>query len=171
MTEFKQNIGALVEFLYLGKVKLMDRSDGVGPQIYKWDVEGVEPPEDLEKFYNDNKGLLVVKLQQDLRAFRAELLSRTDWTQLADAPMSQELKAEYGAYREALRDVSKQPGFPNGLVVWPDVPGFVGLESDLSPLSGEKDKDRADDVVKAQRLGEAVPKTVEEEKLAAAEVI
>lgn len=171
MTEYKQNIGALVEFLYPGKVKLIDRGDGVGPQIGRWDVELVEPPADLEKFYTDNKGLLVVKLQQDLRAFRAELLSRTDWTQLADAPLDSELKVQYGTYRQALRDVSKQPGFPNGLVVWPDVPGFVGVVEDLSPLSNTKDKARADDVVKAQRLGEAVPKTVEEETLAAAEVL
>lgn len=171
MTEFKQNIGAVVELMYPGQVRLVDLSDGVGPRVDQWEVEGVEPPADLEKFYNENKGLLLVKLQQDLREFRAELLTRTDWTQLSDAPIAPELKVQYSAYRQALRDVSKQPGFPNGLVVWPTVPGFVGLASDLSPLSGEKDKDRADDVVKAQRLGEAVPKTVEEEKLAAAEVI
>lgn len=169
MDEFNNNIGALVQVLYGNKVQLMDLGEGI--VIGRWDVQGEPRPTDLKAFYEKNKSILLVDLQQKLRDFRSELLTRTDWTQLPDAPITVELKAQYGTYRKALRDVSKQASFPDGLVVWPAVPGFVGLDADLSPLSGDKDKERADDVVKAQRLGEAVPKTLDEEKILAAEKI
>ena len=43
---------------------------------------------------------------------RNAMLSECDWTQAADAPLSEEQKAEWRSYRQALRDITKQPGFP-----------------------------------------------------------
>ena len=49
---------------------------------------------------------------------RNQRLSDCDWTQLADAPVD---RAAWAAYRQALRDISKQSGFP-WQVVWPEQP-------------------------------------------------
>jgi hypothetical protein len=46
------------------------------------------------------------------------LLLASDWTQVADAPVDQEA---WALYRQALRDVPEQVGFP-GVVEWPVEP-------------------------------------------------
>jgi hypothetical protein len=55
----------------------------------------------------------------EVRAERNAKLSATDWTQGADTP--QATKDKYAPYRQALRDVPAQSGFPN-TVVWPTQP-------------------------------------------------
>jgi hypothetical protein len=52
------------------------------------------------------------------REDRTRRLSATDWTQLADAPVD---KTAWATYRQALRDVPAQAGFPWN-VQWPDTP-------------------------------------------------
>lgn len=53
-----------------------------------------------------------------VRAFRGQLLADTDWTQVSDAPVDQ---AAWAVYRQALRDIPQQEGFPES-VVWPSKP-------------------------------------------------
>lgn len=53
-----------------------------------------------------------------VRAERDRLLAESDWTQVADAPVDQ---AAWATYRQALRDVPEQVGFPES-VVWPERP-------------------------------------------------
>lgn len=53
-----------------------------------------------------------------VRAKRNALLSESDWTQLADAPVD---RAAWASYRQALRDIPSQAGFPLD-VVWPEKP-------------------------------------------------
>lgn len=55
---------------------------------------------------------------EEVRAERNALLAASDWTQVADAPVDQ---AAWAAYRQELRDVTKQAGFPHD-VVWPTKP-------------------------------------------------
>lgn len=55
------------------------------------------------------------------RAERTRLLAACDWTQLADAPLSTEQQEAWAAYRQALRDVPGQEGFPLS-VEWPVPP-------------------------------------------------
>ncbi len=61
--------------------------------------------------------------QQDkeaaIRAERDSYLQKSDWTQLPDVP--QEIKDKWAVYRQALRDITKQPTFPDS-VVWPVKP-------------------------------------------------
>jgi hypothetical protein len=57
--------------------------------------------------------------ETDVRKQRDELLSTCDWTQLPDVP--DETKAAWTAYRQALRDLPEQPGFPDS-VDWPALP-------------------------------------------------
>ena len=52
------------------------------------------------------------------RAERDNLLSETDWTQVADAPVN---KAAWATYRQALRDIPQQAGFPTS-INWPVKP-------------------------------------------------
>jgi hypothetical protein len=53
-----------------------------------------------------------------VREERTELLSNTDWTQLVDAPVD---ASPWATYRQALRDITSQPGFPHN-VTWPEEP-------------------------------------------------
>jgi len=46
----------------------------------------------------------------EARAKRDDLLTDSDWTQVADAPVDQ---AAWAVYRQALRDIPSQEGFPN----------------------------------------------------------
>ena len=52
------------------------------------------------------------------RAERDILLAQSDWTQVADAPVDQ---AAWATYRQALRDVPSQEGFPE-TIDWPTSP-------------------------------------------------
>lgn len=58
-----------------------------------------------------------------VRAERNRLLAESDWTQLPDAraAMGEAKAAEWDAYRQALRDIPEQEGFPRD-VLWPDSP-------------------------------------------------
>jgi len=49
---------------------------------------------------------------------RDNFLSQSDWTQVADAPVD---ATAWGTYRQALRDIPDQAGFPND-INWPTKP-------------------------------------------------
>ena len=55
------------------------------------------------------------------REQRNRLLADSDWTQLGD--YSKPDKADWTVYRQALRDLPKQEGFPETLQ-WPERPGL-----------------------------------------------
>lgn len=54
----------------------------------------------------------------NIRSERNQRLAECDWTQLPDAPVD---AAAWATYRQALRDISSQPGFPWN-VQWPVKP-------------------------------------------------
>jgi hypothetical protein len=56
-----------------------------------------------------------------VRTKRTQLLHDTDWTVLADAPLTAAQKTAWEAYRQALRDLPAQDVGP-GDVVWPIAP-------------------------------------------------
>lgn len=53
-----------------------------------------------------------------MRKQRDEKLAECDWTQISDAPVD---KAVWATYRQALRDITTQEGFP-WTITWPDAP-------------------------------------------------
>jgi hypothetical protein len=53
------------------------------------------------------------------RARRAGLLAACDWTQLPDVPAA--TSSAWAAYRQALRDITEQPGYPEN-IIWPIAP-------------------------------------------------
>ena len=61
----------------------------------------------------------VILQATDVRAKRTSLLKDSDWTQLPDIP--QTIKDTWATYRQALRDLPQQSGFPNN-ITWPTAP-------------------------------------------------
>lgn len=57
----------------------------------------------------------------NVRAFRDARLTQSDWTQFTDSPLSNTQKAAWATYRQALRDITTQSGFPWD-VQWPVAP-------------------------------------------------
>jgi hypothetical protein len=55
---------------------------------------------------------------KSVRTSRGDKLKDSDWTQVADAPVN---KASWATYRQALRDVTQQSGFP-WTITWPTQP-------------------------------------------------
>jgi hypothetical protein len=55
---------------------------------------------------------------KSVRQSRSDKLAECDWTQVADSPVD---KAVWATYRQALRDITTQDGFPWS-VTWPDAP-------------------------------------------------
>lgn len=60
------------------------------------------------------------KLANEVRKIRDELLKETDKFLLDDFPISEEQKEKYKSYRNALRNVPEQSGFPH-TVLWPSL--------------------------------------------------
>lgn len=78
--------------------------------VEQW-VSSPATPEDIAERTN-------VKAEQ-VRAERALLLEQCDWTQLGDSPVQP--VNEWRVYRQALRDITQQPGYPHN-ISWPDPP-------------------------------------------------
>lgn len=68
----------------------------------------------------EDKELVEQNVRQALtvRSLRDQKLRLSDWTQLADAPVD---KSAWATYRQALRDIPSQPGFP-ATIDWPQEP-------------------------------------------------
>lgn len=76
-------------------------------------------PEDYAQAKLDEIEYETVTLPREIRQQRDDLLTACDWTQANDIP--QATKDKWATYRQALRDVPQQPGFPTN-VVWPTKP-------------------------------------------------
>jgi len=64
------------------------------------------------------KAIKDAKQASAVRQSRSDRLADCDWTQVADSPVD---KAAWATYRQALRDITTQDGFPWN-VTWPDSP-------------------------------------------------
>jgi len=79
-------------------------------------------------YVTDIDGAIDIRTEPDaarmwaqLRIERNHLLAETDWTQLPDSPLTEEVKSSYTSYRQALRDLpqtTQDPASP----IWPEVP-------------------------------------------------
>lgn len=84
-------------------------------------VDGVlmDMDEDDIAQYEATQAEAAAQMPANVRRERDDKLKETDWTQLPDVPEA--IRNAYTAYRQALRDVPAQEGFPND-IVWPDLP-------------------------------------------------
>jgi len=75
----------------------------------------------VEELTDDEKLSLEATIATQVRSQRDSLLASCDWTQLADSQVSKE---PWAIYRQALRDITAQAGFPRYVVfpVSPDAP-------------------------------------------------
>jgi hypothetical protein len=77
-----------------------------------WQVREMTAEEILER--NTMQAIVV-------RNTRNTKLAESDWTQLSDSPVD---KATWATYRQALRDITAQSGFP-WEITWPNDPNWV----------------------------------------------
>ena len=111
---------------FRGASKQIDPREGVGsgwtytppPKEgpHKWENStwvpyAEEPPQSLP-------GPDYGAMADDVRKQRNDLLAACDWTQVADAPVD---KDAWATYRQALRDITTQVGFPLS-IDWPVAP-------------------------------------------------
>ncbi|NLG85170.1 MAG: hypothetical protein GX493_11325 [Firmicutes bacterium] len=86
------------------------------------DIEVPERPTPYHKW--DWEAMAWVKGQEEfmrqVRARRNQLLCLTDWTQLPDAPLTEEERAAWREYRQALRDLPSKVAGED--VPWPEPP-------------------------------------------------
>ena len=96
----------------------------------------------LEKVVQDNLPVWLAyaraeetdALSAEVRSKRDKLLANTDWTQVDDAPISAEDKESMRQYRQKLRDITAQSGFPSA-VEWPEKPETAVSESQSTSLN------------------------------------
>jgi hypothetical protein len=90
--------------------------------IFRWACADIAEPE-LAPLLDAAELHRPVLAARQARATRNTLLSGSDWTQLGDARAAIKTSADaWAKYRQALRDVPQQPGFPLD-IEWPVVPG------------------------------------------------
>lgn len=66
---------------------------------------------------------------EEARTKRDKLLADTDWTQVLDAPIDAATREAYRVYRQALRDIPEQEGFPE-TIIWPELPAVTKADPD-----------------------------------------
>lgn len=61
------------------------------------------------------------KQSEDIKSKRNSLLYQSDWTQIPNTPLTAEQQQSWADYRQQLRDITSQSGYPFN-VVWPTPP-------------------------------------------------
>jgi hypothetical protein len=114
-----------------GTVYQFSMSDGVEQIEGKWYTKHIlgpvftdrpatdtEPAKTAAEQEAEYKAMKDVEQAKSVRQQRTEKLKDSDWTQVADAPVDKEA---WATYRQALRDVTGQEGFP-WTITWPTQP-------------------------------------------------
>ena len=86
--------------------------------IYTGDMQDGDRPatqEEIDAHFNPPK------TAEEIRTQRDTLLAATDYLVMPDYPLNEEQRNAVIAYRQALRDVLEQAGFPEE-IIWPEKP-------------------------------------------------
>jgi hypothetical protein len=116
-----------------GEYKVVSRNGVVQDANGNWVEAYVE--RDMFADYVDEEGVTVTKASQEeaytarkdaeaataARAERDKLIASCDWMAIKAFEGGTTVSTEWATYRQALRDVSAQEGFPNS-VTWPEKP-------------------------------------------------
>lgn len=111
---------------HIGVTKEIDPREGVttgwtytappSDETHRWEdgawIPSIEPA-------SSDPAVSSEQASDDVRAERNRRLFEIDWSQGRDVP--EELAAKWAPYRQALRDVSNQDGFPF-FIEWPEKP-------------------------------------------------
>jgi hypothetical protein len=90
----------------------------LGPVFTDRPATDTEPAKTAAENEAAYKAMKDAEQAKSVRTSRGEKLKDSDWTQVADAPVDQ---AAWATYRQALRDVTGQQGFP-WTIDWPTQP-------------------------------------------------
>jgi hypothetical protein len=90
----------------------------LGPVFTDRPATETEPAKTAAEQEAEYKAMKDAEQAKSVRQQRGEKLKDSDWTQVADAPVD---KAAWAVYRQALRDVTQQSGFP-WTITWPTQP-------------------------------------------------
>ena len=143
---FEHRFDGIAEMRF--RENIISKKDDKGNTIYSYDeyILAMTDRSGLEKIVQDNlevwlayaKAQEAEQLAANARTQRDKLLSDTDWTQTDDAPLSSEDKESVRKYRQGLRDITAQSGFPQE-VKWPEKPQItkVGNKSDRLDLAAQ----------------------------------
>ena len=90
----------------------------VGPVFTDYtDEEGVVHTAEEQEIEYKNR--IDEQVSENVRNQRNKLLEETDWTQSRDVVLDND--ADWTAYRQELRDITEQEGFPHN-IIWPTKP-------------------------------------------------
>ena len=94
-------------------------------EIGKVHIEEIEPVDDVQRFQIvANPEPTDDEIADQVRHKRDRLIAETDYLLCADYPVNEEDLKAVKAYRQALRDVPQQEGFPT-VVEWPQLPAIL----------------------------------------------
>ena len=133
---FEHRFDGIAEMRF--RENIISKKDDKGNTIYSYDeyILAMTDRDGLEKIVQDNMEVWLAYAKQQetdnqaqaVRDKRDKLLADTDWTQTDDAPLSSEDKESVRKYRQALRDITAQSGFPQE-IKWPDKPAVTKTEN------------------------------------------
>jgi hypothetical protein len=84
-------------------------------------LEQLLPEDSMPNLWNFDADMPNENKLRLIRQYRNELLTRCDWTQLPDAPLTDTEKSAWVDYRQALRDLPSELIDLND-IIWPNVP-------------------------------------------------
>jgi hypothetical protein len=103
--------GLIIEY----SLEIQNKKSTLQPFYLKWSNEifdWVDTRNTQEK-YNFDCG--------SVKITRNNLLYKSDWTQIANNPLTPELQQQWAVYRQQLRDITEQSGYPFN-IIWPTPP-------------------------------------------------
>jgi len=90
----------------------------LGPVFTDRVAEGDQPAQTAAEQETAYKAMKDAEQAKSVRNQRTQMLKDSDWTQIADSTAD---KTAWATYRQALRDITAQSGFP-WTITWPDAP-------------------------------------------------
>ena len=90
----------------------------LGPVFTDRAAEGDQPAQTAAEQETAYKAMKDAEQAKSVRTTRTQLLKDCDWTQIADSTAD---KTAWATYRQQLRDITAQSGFP-WTITWPDAP-------------------------------------------------
>jgi hypothetical protein len=93
----------------------------LGPVFTDRAAHGDEPAQTAAEQETAYKAMKDAEQAKSVRASRTEKLKDCDWTQIADSTAD---KTAWATYRQQLRDITGQAGFP-WTITWPNDPNWV----------------------------------------------
>jgi hypothetical protein len=121
-------------------------ADGLDPSEVWLDKTGaaapVPPRPSVAMFFDAVLGEWLDERSEDeafteLRAQRDALLKASDWTQMADAPLTDQERAAWRAYRQELRDLPSKTRDPRN-PEWPTAPASTNETANPASPAGEE---------------------------------